>query len=391
MPHSSTVPPDQLNPKHYLERAETLSQRLGSKRQPGDEKSFTDAMLSLMRSDGLLSVVVPTDFGGPGLNLEMTARITERIARQSGSAGLIYAMHMSQVMSVVKHGEGAFFEDLQRRIVTEQLLIASGTSEKGPGGDIFTSIATVALGAEGNITGAKESPNISYLDHAGLVLLTANMVQPTGKMRQVLIALDMKAVNVTVPYKSSFMGMRGILNQPVALQFTAPSAAVFHEPFAPIARRTMTPGIQILWASLWSGIAWAALARVKTFVREELSKDADVAQGARLELSSLINKHHAMNCLIRAAIASYSTDSGTASIGFSTAAQINRLKICCADWLNEICMGALRVIGLRGYATAGPYTLAEIMTDALSAPIMVSNTRLQINTAAIEDYVDEAL
>jgi acyl-CoA dehydrogenase len=58
--------------------------------------------------------------------------------------------------------------------------------------------------------------------------------------------------------------------------------------------------------------------------------------------------------------------------------------------LLEICTGALRLIGLRGYATSGPYTLAEALADALSAPIMVSNTRLVMNTAAIEPYVDEA-
>ncbi len=379
------------SPEAYLEKAQTLSQRLSLKRQPGDEKPFADALLALMRADGLLSVVVPRSFGGPGLSLTQTARITERIARQSGSAGLTYAMHMSQVLSVVNHGRTGFFEDFQRRIVRDQILIASGTSEKGPGGDIFTSITTVDLTPEGKLTGTKESPNISYLDHAGAILLTANMAQAKGPARQVLITLEMGNVQVSVPYKTGFMGMRGILNQPVILGFTAARDAVFPELFAPIARRTMTPSIQILWAALWSGIAWTVIDKTKSFIHTELSRNADVASLAHHDLSELINKHYAMNTMIRDVIAAYEADTGTDNIGFGPAAQINRLKICCSDWLNEICIGALRLIGIRGYASSGPYSLSEPLADALSAPIMVSNTRLVMNNAAIESYIDETL
>lgn len=380
----------------YLDLACTLTARVGLKRQPGDEKTFADALLAQMRSDALLSVVVPAEFGGPGLSLTQTARITERIARQSGSAGLIYAMHMSQALSVVRHGRGPYFEDLQRRMVRDQILIASGTSEKGPGsqkgpgGDIFTSIAQVEIGSDGRLSGAKQSPNISYLDHAGLILLTANKATPKGALRQVLIALEMGDVTVTVPYAAGFLGMRGILNQPVALQFQAPPDAVFPDLFAPIARRTMTPCIQVLWAAMWSGIAWGVIEKAKLFVHKELAEGEETTTLARHDLSVLINTHYAMNAMLRDAITTYEGGASEGAIGFGAAAQINRLKVCASDWLIEICIGALRLIGLRGYATSGPYSLAEALADALSAPIMVSNTRLVMNTAAIEPYVDEA-
>ena len=383
---------DTFSGPDYLDLATTLTTRSGLKRRPGDEKTFADALLALMKSDGLLSVVVGREHGGPGLCLADTARITERIARQSGSAGLIYAMHMSQALCVVHHGRGPFFEALKRRMVAEQLLIASGTSEKGPGGDIFTSIATVVQGADGRISGQKESPNISYLDHAGLILLTANMANDKGKMRQVLIALDRADAAVTVPYPSSFLGMRGILNQPVVVAFSAPSEAVFPELFAPIARRTMTPTIQILWAALWSGISAGVIEKAKLFVEKEIGADAELAAIGRHDLTLLINRHSEMNALIRDAIAGYAQDTGgAASIGFGPAAQINRLKVCASEALVTICIGAMRLIGIRGYATAGPYSVAEAVADALSAPIMVSNTRLVMNTAAIEKFVEERL
>lgn len=375
----------------YLERARTLAVRVGAKRRPGDDKTFADALLAQMRVDQLLSVVVGPSYGGPGLSLAETARITERIARQSGSAGLIYAMHMSQALSVVRHGRGAFFDDFQRRMVQDQILIASGTSEKGPGGDIFTSLCTVEVQEDGRLAGAKESPNISYLDHAGAILLTAMLARPKGAPRQALIVLEMADVQVNVPYQGGFMGMKGILNQPVALTYSAAPQAVFPDPFAPIARRTMTPCIQVLWAALWSGIAWGVIEKAKLFLHQEIATDVEVAAIARHDLSGLINRHYAMNAMIHDTLAHCQADTVGGNIGFAEAARINRLKICCSDWLNEICLGALRLIGIRGYATAGPYSLAEALGDALSAPIMVSNTRLLMNTAAIEAYVDEAL
>ena len=379
--------------RSYLDKAVTLAARVGRKRIPGDDKAHADALLAQARADGLLSVVVGPAYGGPGLGLAETARITERIARQSGSVGLIYAMHMSQALSVVRHGRGAFFDDFQRRMVRDQILIASGTSEKGLGGDIFTSLCKVDVGADGGLSGAKESPNISYLDHAGAILLTAMMARPKGPPRQVLIALEMAAVQVWVPYQGGFMGMKGILNQPVALTWSALPEAVFPDPFAPIARRTMTPCIQVLWAALWSGIAWGVIEKAKLFLHKEIGTDPEVAAIARHDLGVLINRHYSMNAMIRDTIAAFKADlrGSPGSIGFSQAARINRLKICCADWLNEICQGALRLIGIRGYATGGNYSLAEALTDAMSAPIMVSNTRLMMNTAAIEAYVDEAL
>ena len=178
----------------HIELARTLAERCGARPSPGGEKAFADALLARMRADGLLSVVVPETFGGPGLGVGDVARITFEIARHSGSAGLIYAMHMSQALSVVRHGSGPFFEDFQRRMVRDAMLIASGTSEKGVGGDIFGSICTVeATDAPDVLTVSKESPNISYIDHADAILVSANRMDAKGRKRQLLIAAEASA------------------------------------------------------------------------------------------------------------------------------------------------------------------------------------------------------
>jgi len=375
----------------HVELARTLAERCGARPSPGGEKAFADAILARMRADGLLSVVVPETFGGPGLGVGDVARITFEIARHSGSAGLIYAMHMSQALSVVRHGSGPFFEDFQRRMVRDAMLIASGTSEKGVGGDIFGSICTVeATDAPGVLTVSKESPNISYIDHADAILVSANRMDAKGRKRQVLIAAEASGTEFSATREAQFMGMRGILNKPWVLTARFPEAAILDDQFPAIARATMTPSIQIFWAALWSGIAATALDRAKLFVTREMSDDGEVTPVVRHELTRLVDRHYAMNAIIRDAIGEYEKG-GAGGMEFGPAARINRVKVVCSRLLNEICLGALGIIGIRGYATGGPYSLAEPLADALSAPIMVSNYRLSMNNAKIEGFVEETL
>lgn len=395
---TTSATPTKTGTGYYLGLASSLAERVDIKLAPGREKAYVDALLAQMRVDGLLALPVPESLGGPGLGLADIARITFSIARQSGSAGLIHAMHMSQAFTIVRHGGGAHFEAFQRRMVQEQLLIASGTSEKGLGGDILHSLCSITESENGNFFLAKESLNISYLDHADAILVTANRQgAKSGKLRQVLVLAEIETgsaseTQMTPGRASEFFGMRGILNRPWKLEIRFPAAAVFPDPFGGIARSTMTPVIHILWAALWSGIASSVLDRAKAFTSTELPADADVTPVTQYTLTRLINRHYMMNAMIRDAINDFeSKDAGSEGMGFSRAARINRLKVCASELLEEICQGALYVIGMRGYTTEGPFSITEAIADARSATIMVSNTRLAMNTAKIENFIGESI
>lgn len=375
----------------FIEAARTLSDRVAVKPGGDRAKAHCDALLAEMRAASLLSVSVPKRLGGPGLEVADIARITFEIARQSGSAGLIYAMHMSQAYSVTTHGTGPFFDALMERMLLGQLLIASGTSEKGPGGDILTSLCDVVPDGAGGNTVDKESPNISYIDHADLILVTANRVSAKGRKKQVLIAADVVRDDFTPGRDTDFLGMRGILNRPWAFRIEFRDEAVFDADFAGLARETMTPSIQIFWAALWSGLAWHMIDRAKAFVATEVDDATETAAVIQHDLTRLVDMHHGMNTMIRDAIHAYEARSAARDMGFGLSAQINRLKVNASELLVQIATRSLAIVGIRGYATGGPYTLAEPIADALSAPIMVSNTRLTMNTAKIERFVDERL
>lgn len=377
-------------PEAFIEAAKCIGDRCGVKPLAGQEKAYTDALLAQMREARLLSVGIPTENGGPGLSLTDIARITFEIARQDGSAGLIYAMHTSQMLCVVKHGDNDFFSALLQRIVDEQLLIASGTSEKGPGGDILTSICKVEESASGSCGIVKASPNISYINHADLILVTAMRCGADGRQRQVLVAAEVDRENFNSPFETQMLGMRGIYNASWEFSVEFQSDAIFEENFSTIARSTMTPTIQILWAALWSGMADHVLGKAREFVSTQLNVDDEATHFVRLDLTRLIGKHHTMNALISEAIRAYADGDG-GQLGFALSARINRLKVECSEMLNTICHGALQIIGLRGYVLGGPFTVAQPLADALSAPIMVSNYRLSGNTMKVENYVSENL
>ncbi len=375
----------------YLDRARTLGERVAPPPSPGAEKAHADALVAQLRADGLFAVAVGPAFGGPGLDLADMARITFAIARTSGSAGLIYAMHLSQALSIVRHGQGGYFEDFQRRMVLDQILLASGTSEKATGGDILHSLCTIAEAEDGTLKLTKETANISYADHAGAFLISANLVRPNGKPQQVLVLAERGQTDLTPGPGTGFLGMRGMLNSPWTVAARFSQDAVFAESFRVIASRTMTPSIHVLWAALWSGIAASALGRAKRFVTKEIGSDDELYVIARHELTQLVDRHYMMNALIRDAIALQEDEGRPAGIGFLPGARINRLKMCCSALAEDICRGALRLTGLRGYALGGPYSVAEQLQDVLSASVMISNLRLAANTSKLDGFMDEEL
>jgi acyl-CoA dehydrogenase len=345
-----------------------------------------------MAQDRLIWAMAPKDLGGDGLDLEETARITCDVARLSGSAGLIYAMHASQALTLLRHtGQSHHLRALTQRLISDQLLVASGTSEKGVGGDIFGSRCRLETTEPGRFKLLKESPNVSYLDLAGAILITGVLPAQEGKEIQVLVAASKDELEFEPGAAAQFMGMRGILNRPYLLRASFSEEAIFTESYPVIARATMTPTVHILWAALWCGLAGHILDKVKHLVGKEYGAETETASVMRFELSRLVDKHYQMNALVRDAIAAFHAGPGKAATSIVQTTRIKRLKTICSTLLSEICVEALDLLGIRGYAEAGPLSVAEPIRDAFSARVMTSNYRLLTANAKVERFINESL
>ena len=79
-----------------------------------------------LRAESLLSVLVPSELGGPGVTVGQVADIVFELGRHCASTAMIYAMHQIQVASLVRHGRSAFFRDYLADLGERQLLLAVG-------------------------------------------------------------------------------------------------------------------------------------------------------------------------------------------------------------------------------------------------------------------------
>lgn len=115
------------------------------------EARFPSETFDALRRERLLSALVPTGFGGLGVGLAEIARATTALGRRCGSSALIFAMHHSQVMSLVDVAEDEFVGRTLADIAAGDLLVGSATTEAAVGGDIRKSSCHVERdGAQGS-------------------------------------------------------------------------------------------------------------------------------------------------------------------------------------------------------------------------------------------------
>lgn len=358
-----------------------IAERLAPMPRPeGSEQDRCRALMDWCANAGLLHFTMAQRFGGEGAALSQAIAVTFELAHRSGSAGLTYAMHMAQLVSWAGHiGSSEYLAAELADLVARKGLVASVVSEPATGGDIHRATARITGSGEGLELG-KETTNTSYVPQSAAFLVTAMDDGARPAQRMVLVRAD--ATEAVALRENRLLGMQGIHNAAWAFTFRYPRAAVFAEPFTTIAAATMTPATHLLWAAVWSGLAARALDIARRYARKEVSEASQPRVMATL--SELRNRHYLINALIRDNLPEARPVSP-----FESAARINRLKIMASEAAREVVLACLETTGLRGYAETGPYSLTETLRDVLSGPIMVSNARLQSNTAGIDRYSEE--
>jgi len=349
----------------------------------GDAVARAAQIMAWLRTHRLVSLLAPRVQGGEGGGLAEAVQVVFDVASRSGSAGLTYAMHLSQVWSLVGHGAGSpYLMGVLAEVSEAQGLIASVASELRSHGNIHLSHNRIVPDEAGGRL-SKDTTNTSYAPEASAFLATALDGEGARPVQRLVLVRAADTV-MRERHRNHLLGMNGIDNRSWSFDFRFPMQAVLDEPFPAIASRTMTPATHILWAAVWSGIAASALGKARQVVKQMGTDGAHAGQ----TLSELRNRHFLINTLIRDALAeSTAHDGRVVSLGGS--ARINRLKITASDLACEVVLGALKLCGLRGYAEGGSLSVAEEVRDVLSGPLMVSNARLQSNTLKIDRYSEE--
>jgi len=348
------------------------------------EARFPQRAIDTAREQRLLGVQIPRQFGGEGASIFEVAEMCYALGRACSSTAMIFAMHQTKVACLVRHGVGsAYHEGLMRRVASQQMLLASSTTEGQNGGNIrFSSAAVERAGSE--ISLVRNATVISYGAQADGIVSIARRANDAASSDQVLLAITKDQYTLERSLEWETLGMRGTCSAGFELKFNGSSAQIFAEGYDRIHAQTMTPVAHLCWSSVWAGIAAASVERAQAFIRKaargaagQMPPGAAHFNAAKMTLSKL-------RAVISAHLDQYAThqhdERALASLDFQSA--INLLKVEASELAVETVMSAMRACGLAGYRNDGEFSVGRLLRDVLSSPIMINNDRILSNIAS---------
>ena len=356
---------------------------------------FPGEAITAARTQMLLGIMVPRDLGGEGASLSNVVDVCYSLGRACSSTAMIYAMHQIMVACVVRHRRSsAWHEHLLRRLVAEQLLLASSTTEGRGGGNIRSSDAPIET-SYSRITLERRATVISYGANADAIVTTARRAADAPASDQVLVAFLKRDYSLDPLVEWDTLGMRGTCSAGFTLRASGDSDQVLPDPYAKIHVQTMTPVAHLTWASVWAGIASGAVERAQFFIRHAARQANGQLPPGAPHFTRAKSSLGTLRGLIASSLRSYERashdDEALAAIDFQT--MINLTKVEASELAVEIVTSALRACGLSGYRNDSEFALGRYLRDVLSAPIMINNDRILANVAgsSLMSVVPESL
>jgi acyl-CoA dehydrogenase len=350
---------------------------------------FPKETIDAFRAEGLLGALVPTELGGLGHDLRSAAAVVRTVGRYCASSAMILAMHHIQVACLVRHGRSEALRDYARRVASEQLLLASATTEIGIGGNTRSSSCFVerTTGAVpgGGFTLTKQAPVISYGQYADSIFTTARRDADSPASDQVLVVCESSAVTLEPLSGWDTMGFRGTCSLGFTMSATGDAALILDDPFGDISAQTMLPTAHLLWSSLWLGLAEEASWRAQRFVQKAARKDPGTVPPGAARLAALMVTRQEFAATVDSLMTRYLSimddPDATSAVDFMVA--INTLKISASTEVVDVVNQALLICGIQGYREDTEYSLGRILRDAHGAAVMVNNDRIAGNTAQL--------
>jgi acyl-CoA dehydrogenase len=373
-----------LDRSSFMQRTASVAAAAASEADAVDrEGRFPQAAIDAARTQKLLGIQIPVEFGGHGASIFEITDMCYTLGRACASTAMIFAMHQTKVACLVRHGTGSdWHETLMRRVAAEQMLLASSTTEGQNGGNIrFSTAAVEHAGTE--ISLVRNATVISYGAQADGIVTIARRANDAAGSDQVLLAITKDHYTLEKSLEWETLGMRGTCSAGFELKFKGTAEQIFPESYDKIHAQTMTPVAHLCWSSVWAGIAAAAVDRAQAFIRKaargaggQMPPGAAHFTAAKMALTKL-------RAIITSTMDVYAThehdERALSSLDFQS--QINLLKVEASELAVETVMSAMRACGLSGYRNDGDFSVGRHLRDVLSAPLMINNDRILANIA----------
>ncbi|HEY3801603.1 MAG TPA: acyl-CoA dehydrogenase family protein [Kofleriaceae bacterium] len=349
---------------------------------------FPHETFAALKDARLLSAAVPASHGGHGASMLELGHQCAALAGGCSSSAMVLAMHHIQVACLARHGAGTTYFDsyLRDKLVGEQALIASITSENGTFGDTRSSVCAVDVNGD-HIALLKDATTVSYGAHADAQLVTCRRAADAANSDQVLVLFQRGQYTLDQTGTWDTLGMRGTCSPGAKFSGTGAAAQIVPGSFADSSAQTMVPYSHVLWSSLWWGIAADAIGRAAQFVRGEARKKPGTVppQAVRLakahvELQAM--RHNWEACAMELDELQ-AEDAREALDGMGWALKLNQLKVSASEMAPRLVHEALQIVGILAYKNDSKFSVGRHYRDVLSASLMVSNERIAGKSASM--------
>jgi len=349
---------------------------------------FPTESFDALRKEKLLSAYVTPEFGGLGLSLTQICRVCEALGQYCASTAMVYAMHQIQVACILHHGQtSAFFRDYLRRLVDEQLLLASATTELGVGGDLRSSICAVEAKGD-RFTLEKKAPVISYALAADAILVTARRAPDAKNSDQVHVLVERTNTKLEEIATWDTLGFRGTCSLGFVLRAEGRTEQIIPAPFDTILAQSMHPVSHLTWSSLWLGLAGSAVSRARDSVRKKILESPDAPPVSALRLAEVDEILFGMRSGLYETMAEYeemlAEGDSDAFSNFGFAIRVNNVKITCSELVVDVVGKSLQIVGISGYKNDSKSSLCRQLRDAYGAALMVNNDRIRGHNSTMQ-------
>lgn len=346
---------------------------------------FPMEAITALKDRRLLGVMVPESDGGTGAGIAEVASICHVLGRSCASTAMIYAMHQIQVACIVHHaGRNPWHRAFMKRLVQDQLLLGSATSEAGVGGDLRSSICAIEE-MDGRFSLTKQAPVISYGADCDGILVTARRTPQSPASDQVIVVVPREGYTLEQKSWWDALGMRGTCSNGYRLDATGGMEQMIPVAFADVSAQTMLPVSHLVWSALWLGIATDAVTRARAYVRSEAKKTHGSMSDGGWRLAEAASLLQLMKSNVVAALRQYEAAMGSedrlTALPFAVA--MNNLKTGSSQLAVQVIHQAMLVCGLAGYRNDTAFSLGRHLRDAHSAALMVNNDRILAKTAQL--------
>ncbi|WP_238981387.1 acyl-CoA dehydrogenase family protein [Williamsia herbipolensis] len=343
-----------------------------------------------MRSSGLLSCSLPVELGGRSTSITDLCAIGRKLGAVCSSTAMIFAMHHTQALSLRFHATSGAAAELTRAIAESDALLASATTEITTGGDVGSSTCAVVVSRDtaggDTVVLDKNAPVISYGEYADYVFATARRTPDSPSNDQVLVACPRADTRLEKTGTWDVLGFRGTCSPGFQLHAQTSAAHVLPVDYATISAHTMLPASHTLWASVWLGIADAAMGKARAQVRSAARKSPGGSPPPQaVKFADLTVVHQRFVSSVAREIERYeaflASGEEHTTVGFTLA--MNNLKLDASTTIVDVVVGALQLCGISGYREDHPASMGRLLRDAFGPQLMVSNDRIRANNAQL--------